>query len=146
MSEGLADWNEIAKGAVLRDAKGKSDTVIIGNGDIKSIEESHQKCEEHKIDGVMIGRGIFHDPWIFSPEKEEPSQEERLQLLWDHASLFHKTWGDTKNFRQLRRFFKIYVSNFKDAGVLRGALMESRDLDHVREIFGKWGFTPVDKY
>lgn len=146
MSEGLADWNEIAKGAVLRDTKGKNDTVIIGNGDIKSIAESHQKCEDYKIDGVMIGRGIFHDPWIFAPDRQEPTQEERLQLLWDHASLFQKTWADTKNFRQLRRFFKIYASNFKDAGVLRGALMESRDLDHVREIFDKWGFTPEDKY
>ena len=146
MSEGFADWNEISKGATLRDEKGKTDTLIIGNGDIKSIQESNEKCEEYKIDGVMIGRGIFHNPWLFSPHREEPSQNEKLQLLWDHASLFNKTWGDTKNFRQLRRFFKIYVSNFKDAAVLRSALMESRDLNHVREILNKWGFTPQDKY
>ncbi|MCM8534348.1 MAG: tRNA-dihydrouridine synthase [Lentisphaeraceae bacterium] len=145
MSEGLADWNEIAKGGILRDAKNKK-TAIIGNGDVKSIAESEEKCETHNIDGVMIGRGIFHNPWLFTPEREEPTQAEKLQLLWDHASLFDKTWGDTKNFRQLRRFFKIYASNFKDAGVLRAALMESRDLAHVKDIFKEWGFSPIEKY
>lgn len=145
MSEGLACWDEIAKGAKLRNDKGK-DTVIIGNGDIKSIEESHQKCTDYGIDGVMIGRGIFHNPWLFSPDRQAPSQEEKLQLLWDHVSLFHKTWGDSKNFRQLRRFFKIYVNDFKDASVLRNALMETNTIDDVKAIFDRWGFHPIHKY
>lgn len=143
MSEGLADWNEIAKAVKLRDESGKQ-TVIIGNGDVKSREEFNDKREEFGVDGVMIGRGIFHNPWLFMNDGFEPEIDERIQMLWDHASLFKKTWGDNKNFNQLRRFFKIYASNFSDASPLRSALMQSRDLEHVRELLIEWGTTLPD--
>ena len=140
MSEGLADWNEIAKAVKLRDTINK-DTVIIGNGDVKFVDEFTQKREEFGVDGVMIGRGIFHNPWLFMENGFEPTVDERIQMLWDHATLFKKTWGKSKNFNQLRRFFKIYASNFSDASPLRSALMQSTGLENVREILLEWGTT-----
>ena len=139
MSNGLADWKEIGKAAKLRDEMGK-DTVIIGNGDVSSLEDGKAKCEKHNLDGYMIGRGIFHNPWIFSPETVDPPMEVRLKMMWDHVSMFENTWGKNKNFKQLRRFFKIYASNFKDAAVLRNALTQSRDIEHVREILSEFGY------
>jgi nifR3 family TIM-barrel protein len=140
MSNGSADWSEIAKAAKLRDEL-KKDTVIIGNGDINSLEEGRQKCEEHDLDGFMVGRGIFHNPWMFSEGIDAPTMEDRLQMLWDHALLFEETWGREKNFKQMRRFFKIYASNFKDSSFLRNALTQADDLEHVKSILNEWGFS-----
>ena len=139
MSNGLADWNEIGKASKLRDEMCK-DTVIIGNGDVSSLEDGKQKCKEHNLDGYMIGRGIFHNPWIFSPSIQNPPADIRIKMMWDHISLFEKTWGRNKNFKQLRRFFKIYVADFKNAAALRNDLTQSRDIDHVREILCEFGF------
>ena len=140
MSNGLADWNEIAKASKLRDQMGKN-TLILGNGDVSSLEDGAQRCEEHNLDGYMIGRGIFHNPWVFQPEVESPPMETRLQMLWDHASLFEETWGRNKNFHQLRRFFKIYAADFKDASVLRNALTQSKDLAHVKDLLNQFGYS-----
>ncbi|MCD4684114.1 MAG: tRNA-dihydrouridine synthase [Bacteroidales bacterium] len=135
-SEGLADWHEVRKAVNLRD-KQQSETLIHGNGDVFTMEDGFVKAEEFGVDGIMIGRGIFQDPWFFSKEKETRSPEERLSLLWKHTSLFTKTWKNTKNFAILKRFFKIYTSDFYGAANIRAKLMEVNELVEVKEILEK---------
>ena len=132
-SEGEADWNEVAKAVKLRDERG-SDTLIHGNGDVMSIEEGLQRAEKYGVEGVMIGRGIFHNPWFFNAEQTEKTPGERLALLWKHASLFAKTWGESKNFAILKRFFKIYTTGFYGAAQIRAKLMECNSLNDVRKV------------
>ena len=141
-SEGRACWEEIAKGARVRDQL-KPEIPFWGNGDVRSIEQAHQLCEEHKLDGAMIGRSVFHNPWIFNTDLLDdniPSPEEKLQLLWHHASLYSETWGKQKNFRTLRRFFKIYAQGFKGASTFRGEIMSTNNLDDVDKLLQKYGF------
>ena len=138
MSEGRAKWDEIAKGVTIRDNLGK-DTVIIGNGDVDSLADSNEKCEKYGLDGTMVGRAIFHNPWLFNPDKGEVPKTEQLQLLWDHTCLFDETWGRQKNFNQLKRFYKIYATGFAGAAALRNELLGSRGLDQVREILIREG-------
>ena len=140
-SDGLACWNQIGLAARLRDEVAPG-TPVIGNGDVRSIAEADAKCSEHGLQGVMIGRGIFHDPWLFRPEQPPADAAERLALLWFHTRRFHDNWGAEKNFQVLRRFYKIYATGFPDAAVLRNQLMEARDLDHVRELLINFGFPP----
>ena len=78
-----AVWEEIGKAVELRN-KISPDTALIGNGDIYSMADASRLIEEQKCDGVMIGRGIFKDPWIFNMPKLEPSPVERINLLWQH--------------------------------------------------------------
>lgn len=129
-SEGVADWTEIQKAVNLRNESGKN-SKILGNGDVRSLEDADSKIADYGVDGVMIGRGIFHNPWLFSKLGEEKSREEKIELLLKHAELFTRQWGRTKNFAILRRFFKIYISGFPGSAGLRASLMESRDLDDV---------------
>jgi len=129
-TEGIADWNEIRKAVKLRDQMG-SNTLIHGNGDVFSFEDGYKKAEDYGVDGIMIGRGIFRDPWFFSGEKKERIPEERLLLLWKHASLFTQTWDKEKNFAILKRFFKIYASGFYGAAQIRAKLMECNSLEEV---------------
>jgi tRNA-dihydrouridine synthase len=133
LSDGLADWGEIGKAARLRDRLAPH-IRIIGNGDVGSLEEARQKSTDHLLDGVMIGRGIFHNPWLFDPEKEPPRARERLDTLLAHLDLFESNWGDRKHFLILRRFFKIYLSEFPGAAGLRNRMMLATGFEEARAI------------
>jgi nifR3 family TIM-barrel protein len=133
-SEGLADWNEIAKAVNIRNMMGKA-TKIIGNGDITNIQEADEKVNLHHIDGVMIGRGIFSNPWLFSNKNEEKTIDEKINLLLKHTDLFTEIWGNRKNFVILRRFFKIYLSGFPGAAGMRADLMKAENIHDVKSKF-----------
>lgn len=130
MSEDLADWNEIAKAVDLKN-KLAPHIKIIGNGDIESYEDGLQKVVQYNVDGVMIGRGIFKNPWFFNPDKTEQCVEEKLALLKKHTQVFDANWGSEKNFAILRRFFKIYTNGFKGASTLRNILMTTTNANEV---------------
>lgn len=132
-SEGLADWNEVKKATVLRDQM-SPETQIHGNGDVYSMEDGLSKVKAFGVDGVMVGRGIFQNPWFFNKVLIERTPEERLSLLWKHASLFTQTWEATKNFAILKRFFKIYTSDFYGAATIRASLMETNSLGEVKRV------------
>lgn len=142
MSDGEADWDEIRKSVDVRDEM-KLDTPVFGNGDVKSLEQAYRYCDEYKVDGVMVGRGIFQNPWMFNADTAPQTPEDKLRLLWKHAELFRAHWGDGKNYNTLRRFFKIYVTGFSGAAKLRGELMASRDLTQAAGIINKSGIINV---
>ena len=104
------------------------------------IEEGLQKAKDFGVDGIMVGRGIFHNPWFFNKQVAERSPEERLQLLYKHASLFTQTWESKKNFAILKRFFKIYTTGFQDASKIRADLMETNSLEEVKQVLEDFGF------
>lgn len=137
MSDGLANWDEIKKVVDMRNALGSS-IKIIGNGDVESIEESYEKSDKYGVDGVMIGRGIFKNPWLFSPELKEITVEERIKTLSLHLELFEKNWGNTRNFPILRRFFKIYLSEFRYAADFRHDMMSVNNYAEARETIAEW--------
>jgi tRNA-dihydrouridine synthase len=132
-SEGLADWNEVKKVVELRNSLSQ-ETLIHGNGDVFSIEDGFAKVRDYHVDGVMIGRGIFHNPWFFNKNAGEKSPEEKLDLLWKHTLLFTETWGRGKNFATLKRFYKIYTNGFPGAHQIRARLMEVNSIEEVEVI------------
>lgn len=125
MSDVPNHWDEIGKAVNLRNSM-KSKTLIIGNGDIKSRKEALEKAEKYKLDGIMIGRGIFNNLWIFNKNviPEKIPYEEKLKLLIEHVTLFDKTWGKTKNFSIMKKFYKIYISGIPNASSVREELMK----------------------
>ncbi len=125
MSEVPAHWDEIGKAVELRN-KLDSPTLIIGNGDVLSYKEAQQKHVEYGIDGVMMGRGIFKNLYVFDKEKDFATfpRKEKLEHLLKHLTLFNETWGSTKHFAIMKKFYKIYVSGFDEASELRMKLME----------------------
>lgn len=132
MSDGVANWDEIAKAVQLRN-KLAPHIKIIGNGDVDSYEDGLQKVNQYGVDGVMVGRGIFKNPWFFSPNKVNVSMDEKLALLLEHTRIFNESWGNDKNFAILRRFFKIYTNEFKGASALRNALMSTTNIEEVND-------------
>ena len=136
-SDGLADWNEIKKAVEIRNELAPG-IPILGNGDVFSYKQGIEYSEKYGVDGVMIGRGIFHNPWFFNPVQEEKTVAEKLGKLVLHTQLFEAAWGTSKNFNILKRFFKIYTNNFADAGKLRAALMEARNYREVYQLVAKF--------
>lgn len=132
-SDGLADWNEIAKGARVRDRL-QPETKFLGNGDVMSVEQGTALCSEHGLDGIMVGRGIFHNPWFFNPEHPIPAKAEKLQQLKLHTLIFERNWGTRKNLNILKRFYKIYTNDFSGASKVRAELMEATSYQDVYRI------------
>ncbi len=132
-SDGLADWNEIAKATLIRDEL-NPETPILGNGDILTYSQALEYSKVYHTDGVMIGRGIFSDPWFFNPVTRYPSKEEKLNQLLLHTRLFERNWGHIKNFNILKRFYKVYTHGFPGASRMRAGLMEAESFEEVYQL------------
>lgn len=135
MSKVPAHWDEIAKAVALRDRESPA-TIIIGNGDVASRADGLSKIAQYGVDGVMIGRGVFDDPWVFdsSNPKKEHSHRELLELMKRHVALFESTWGKTKNYAVLKKFYKIYIKGFDKASDFRVKAMETNSPQEVYPI------------
>lgn len=139
MSAVPAHWDEIGKAVKLRNSKNKQ-TLVIGNGDVRSLSEAKEKVDRYGVDGVMIGRGIFENIWVFDPavNPETVSTKNRMKLLFRHMELFEETWKGQKNFHILKKFFKIYVKSFDGASDLRVQLMETKNPEEVKKILSEF--------
>ncbi|MCX6705343.1 MAG: tRNA-dihydrouridine synthase [Candidatus Woesebacteria bacterium] len=124
MSKGEVNWKEIGKIVKIRNRIGP-ETVIIGNGDIKSYEEVGLMHKKYGVDGVMIGRGVFANPWVFDSTVVPHAKEDYIKLLTRHIEFFETTWGSTKNFAVIKKFLKMYVKDFKGANTLRQRIMDA---------------------
>jgi tRNA-dihydrouridine synthase len=132
MSDGLADWDEIAKAVNLRNQLAPH-IKLIGNGDVMSYQDGLDKVNQYGVDGVMVGRGIFKNPWMFSPGITNTDEDIRLKMLLEHTDLYTQTWRGKKNFAILKRFFKIYCKEFHGAAKLCHQLMEVSSASEVKE-------------
>ena len=111
-------------------------TLLTINGDIEDREKGLELVHKYGVDGIMIGRGIFHNPFAFELEKKEHSTEELLALLNLHLDLFDKYSEELepRKFEPLKRFFKIYIRDFPGASELREKLMHTKSTDEVRAL------------
>jgi nifR3 family TIM-barrel protein len=135
MSKVPAHWEEIGKASEIAKSEG---VMIIGNGDVKTISEAKEKAEKYNLDGIMIGRAIFENPWLFNSETIKPSKEQRLKLLTLHSELFIKLWGSEKNFDYMKKFFKVYASGWPGSKRLREKLMSVKDEKVVLNIVSSY--------
>jgi tRNA-dihydrouridine synthase len=135
LSDYPAHWDEIGKVVELRN-QAKVDTIIIGNGDITSYQQGLAMSEQYKVDGIMIGRGVFHNPWIFNPaiDHNTLSTEIKVQKLIEHIQLFDQTWGQEKNFAVMKKCFKMYLNNFPGASEIRSQLMSCNNPEECIEV------------
>jgi nifR3 family TIM-barrel protein len=126
MSNGPALWDEIGKAVALRNQTGSS-TLMIGNGDVSCYTEAIERVEQYGVDGVMVGTGVFKNPWMFNKETVEITVAKRIELMLRHIILYRDTWGNGKDYNVLKRFFKIYLNGFADAAHWRDRFMRAKD-------------------
>jgi len=154
MSDVPARWEHVKRAVEIRNELQKEKrttdpagiisypTLIFGNGDALTLADAKQKAKETGADGVMIGRGMFGNPWFFDPLREaklaampEPEMiREKLTVMLEHTKLFEKLLGDLKNFAIMKKHYKAYVHGWDGAKELRVRLMETESSDEVEKV------------
>ena len=137
MSNVPAHWEEIGKAVQMR-KESKSKTLIIGNGDVLKRREGIEKADEFGVDGIMIGRGIFHDPWIFDSNQKKHSIIDSIDLLTEHADLFENTWKDAKDFNIMKKFIKMYIAGIPGAVEIRTEFMNCKSAGEIAVLAKKY--------
>lgn len=116
-------------------------TLLTINGDIRDRAHGEELVRQYGVDGVMIGRGIFHNPFAFAATPGTHSREELLGLLRLQLDLHDKYSAEfsPRKFEPLKRFFKIYIRDFDGASELRDTLMHTKSTGEVRDVLAKLG-------
>lgn len=135
MSKVAAHYELIPAIKELRDAIAPQ-TLLTINGDVRDKTHANELVAQYGIDGVMIGRGVFTNPFAFETEKQEHTKEALLALLRFHLDLFdtYSPELEPRRFEPLKRFFKIYIRDFPGASELREQLMHTKSTTEVRLI------------
>ncbi|MEK7134200.1 MAG: tRNA-dihydrouridine synthase [Patescibacteria group bacterium] len=163
MSKVPARWKHIARAVEIRDEM-KVPTLIIGNGDVKDMADARAKAAKTKCDGVMLGRAIFGNPWLFNQDslcqcsqehwhRESVGAKGKLKVMVEHTKLFeemlglkrHRSLGRTdsrgesvlggiKSFAIMKKHFKAYAEGFPGAKDLRIKLMETKNAEEVEAV------------
>jgi tRNA-dihydrouridine synthase len=149
MSDVDAHWDLAPKIVEIRDRIAPN-TLLLGNGDVKSLADANEKIKKSGMDGVMVGTGAFGNPWFFSGRV--PTIEERLDRLVTHTELFEKLYrsdnpknitqgGRLKNFDVMKKHYKSYTTGFDGfdrAKELRIQLMATQNAAEVRSVVSKF--------
>ena len=111
------------------------ETVLIINGDIE-IPADANKFIDMGVDGIMIGRGVFHNPFCFEKNPREHSRAELFELMRYHLDLYEKY--ELAPYDPLKHFYKIYINNFPGASDIRAKLMETKSIAEARETLDQY--------
>lgn len=165
MSKVPARWERLRRVVELRNEI-SPETKIIGNGDVLSAEDGRQKAQLFGVDGAMVGRALFGNPWFFHPTRRLPTRltalpthgvnrdtimtsdtaddsfeyitiEERLRVLVEHSFLFTELLPH-KNFATMKKHYKAYVGGWPGAAELRHLLMQQENPEAVESIVKKY--------
>lgn len=137
MSKVPARWERIKRAVEMRDEM-KSKTLIIGNGDVRSMADARAKVREAGCDGAMFGRAIFGNPWLFDEEKREVTVEEKLDAALEHTQLYLEHFQGKKSFELMKKFYRAYINNFPLAKELRAEMMLASSFEEVEGIVKKF--------
>lgn len=131
MSGVPAHWEAMPRIVALRNSLSPA-TRIVGNGDARDVSDARAKVTASGCDGVMLGRAIYGNPWLYTPsltiasvEGYVPDQTKKITALIEHIRLFDELLGSTKNFAVMKKHFKAYISGWDGAKGLRERLMNT---------------------
>lgn len=126
-----ARWEEAELIVEMRNQIAKQ-TVLIGNGDVTNKRLGAEMIDKYKVDGIMVGRGVFEDVGIFS--QRQINNTERLKLYIKHVDLWEKEWKGKGDFNTLKKFMKTYVHGFDGASEMRGKIANSKGAEELKKI------------
>ncbi len=173
MSKVPARWERLKRVVELRDEI-SPETKIIGNGDVLSAEDGRQKAELFGVDGAMVGRALFGNPWFFHPSRRLPTRltalpthgvdrdtimkvdtdeaaveyislEERLRVMVEHTKLFVELLPH-KNFAVMKKHYKAYVGGFAGAAEFRARLMLQETPEAVEKCVDEYLASHADRF
>lgn len=136
MSKVPAHWDIIGQVRELRDRLAPQ-TLIVGNGDVNSRAEGQELADKYQLDGIMVGRGVFQDPFVFSAASPWGSypKTQRIDLYRRQVQMFADTWKNNERpIHTLNKFCKIYINGFDGAKELREHLMAANSANELLDL------------
>ena len=146
MYKGFADWDAIHRAVEL--ARGLP-TLILGNGDVKSMSDAVERVRQTGVDGVLLGRGAMGNPWVFRDKQWakdtlagvaspggaglDVTREERTRVLLEHSRHFEGLWGE-RRFPAMRKHLAWYCKGFRGAAQWRAQMVRARNAEEVERI------------
>lgn len=132
MSQVPAHWDAIAQAVDIRDRLG-APAYIVGNGDAIDLADARRKVCATGADGVMLGRAIFGNPWLFDERRVRAGipAADKLRVLLEHTRLFEELLGDIKSLDTMKKHYKSYLKGFDGAKALFLQLMQARNVNEV---------------
>lgn len=138
MYSGKANWEPIYE------IKKNVSIPVIGNGDIKSVEDALEKLQN--LDGVMVGRGTMGNPWLmreiaaaFYKEDYTPPKtfEERLPTVLRHCELMVESKGEDRGIREMRKHFVTIIKGFDGAREYRAKVVKISTLEEAKRVLNE---------
>ena len=131
---GKADWD------IIKKVKQSVHIPVIGNGDVTDEESALAMFKQTGVDGIMIGRGSFGNPWIFKNIKHylqtgeilpQPTNQERLQIMEKHIQLAVEEKGEDVAIKELRKHISWYTKNLKNSSEFRNSINKIEKKDEL---------------
>ncbi|KAF4321021.1 hypothetical protein BBO99_00005231 [Phytophthora kernoviae] len=137
MSKVPAHWDVIGEVVTLAKSAG-SPALILGNGDVSSLVEAQQKVDEYGVDGVMFGRALFGNPWLFQgyQDNSHVCVKEKLEIIRRHTQLFQTMLADPGlvGFPRMKKFYGSYLKGVPNARHLRDRMARTQNAEDVYTI------------
>ncbi len=137
---GNSNWEEIRIGVDAAKSV-NSEIIVLGNGDIKDLHFAREVIANSNVDGVLVGRGTWGNPWLISEIKQDReltlTLDEKFEVMLTHARLHEKT--KPNGFVQMRKNLAWYISGIPGAAALRSELVRAKDAGEVARIISNYG-------
>ena len=140
MSKVPVHWDQIERIREMRDEI-SAETKIIGNGDILTRAQAEETQEQYGLDGIMIGRGVFQDPFVFAEDSPWASypQDDKIRLYRRHLELYRDTYGaGERRFDPVKKFMKVYVNGFPGAQDIRAQIALTKSADEAIAVLDQY--------
>lgn len=160
MYTGSANWEEIAKATKI--VHQTSETLILGNGDIDSVGSAKEKIATSGVDGVLVGRATFGNPWVLvklvewrnselksenfsnqsqqmpskKPDQTQPTIQNKIKLAIEHCQVY-ETFLPEDSFQSMRKHLAWYIKGFPQASDIRVQLMQANNASQVEKILNQ---------
>ena len=140
-SDGMADWREIQRAVSIRNRLAP-ETLLIGNGDLREFSQFAEYPRRYGVDGVMVGRGIFENPFMFRNARfHDLPGEEQVAWALEHLDEYRRVYEGRRNFEVMKKFFKIYLTEFEGAEKLQERIMAVHSYDDAEFLLREFSNT-----
>jgi len=130
---GLASWTEIAK---VKQLAKDTPTLILGNGDVNNRKQAAELCAKHNLDGALIGRHSFGNPFVFH-NNDNNEQINVFYIALDHANNYQTTYQNTdhNSFLPMRKHLGWYTKGLPNAKEVRAQLYQTNSAKETADVF-----------